>query len=70
MAPAQTKHLLNTCYLGPHRLIRSHDQFRFQITLRSLHARPLTRRVQAALTKTQLTENVTVVFDMDALNFS
>ncbi len=54
----------------PSPLIRSHGQFRFQITLRSLHARPLTRHVQAVLTKTPLPEDVTVVFDMDALNFS
>jgi primosomal protein N' (replication factor Y) (superfamily II helicase) len=54
----------------PSPLIRSHGQFRFQITLRSPRARPLSRHVQAVLAKTTLPEDVTVVFDMDALNFS
>jgi primosomal protein N' (replication factor Y) len=54
----------------PSPLIRSHGQFRFQITLRSHRARPLTNHVQAVLAKTSLPEDVTVVFDMDALNFS
>ena len=51
-------------------MIRSHGQFRFQITLRSLRARSLTRHVQAVLARTSLPEDVTVVFDMDALSFS
>jgi primosomal protein N' (replication factor Y) len=54
----------------PSPLIRSHGQFRFQITLRALRARPLTNHVQRILAKTSLPEDVTVVFDMDALNFS
>ncbi|MBC7981160.1 MAG: primosomal protein N', partial [Armatimonadetes bacterium] len=54
----------------PSPLIRSHGQFRFQITLRSHRARPLTNHVQQILSKTSLPEDVTVVFDMDALNFS
>lgn len=54
----------------PSPLIRSHGQFRFQITLRSQRARPLTNHVQQILAKTSLPEDVTVVFDMDALNFS
>ncbi len=54
----------------PSPLIRSHDQFRFQITLRSHKARPLTNHVQSILQKTTLPEDVTVVFDMDAYNFS
>ena len=54
----------------PSPLIRSHDQFRFQITLRSHKARPLTNHVQAVLRRTTLPEDVTVVFDMDAYNFS
>ena len=54
----------------PSPLIRSHGQFRFQITLRSRRARSLTRHVQQVLAKTPLPEDVTVVFDMDALNFS
>ncbi|MFK7850421.1 MAG: primosomal protein N' [Akkermansiaceae bacterium] len=54
----------------PSPLIRSHDQFRFQITLRSHKARPLTNHIQTILQKTSLPEDVTVVFDMDAYNFS
>jgi primosomal protein N' (replication factor Y) len=54
----------------PSPLVRAHGQFRFQITLRSERARPLTRHVQAVLARTSLPEDVTVVFDMDALNFS
>ena len=54
----------------PSPLIKAHGQFRFQITLRSQKARPLTRHVQAVLARTSLPEDVTVVFDMDALNFS
>ncbi len=54
----------------PSPLIRSHGQFRFQITLRSIRARPLTQHVQRILSKTSLPEDVTVVFDMDAQNFS
>ncbi len=54
----------------PSPLIRTHGQFRFQITLRAPAARPLTRHVQNVLAKTTLPEDVTVVFDMDARNFS
>ena len=54
----------------PSPLIRSHGQFRFQITLRSPRARPHTNHVQQILAQTSLPEDVTVVFDMDALNFS
>jgi primosomal protein N' (replication factor Y) len=54
----------------PSPLIKAHGQFRFQITLRSRMARPLTRHVQSVLGKTTLPEDVTVVFDMDALSFS
>lgn len=54
----------------PSPLVKAHGQFRFQITLRSLKARPLTRHVQSVLARTSLPEDVTVVFDMDALNFS
>lgn len=54
----------------PSPLVKAHGQFRFQITLRSQKARPLTRHVQAVLARTSLPEDVTVVFDMDALNFS
>ncbi|MEY3395526.1 MAG: hypothetical protein RL346_1762 [Verrucomicrobiota bacterium] len=54
----------------PSPLVKSHDQFRFQITLRSNQARVLTNHVQAVLKKTSLPEDVTVVFDMDAYQFS
>lgn len=54
----------------PSPLVRSHGQFRFQITLRAKRARGLSRHVQAVLSRTSLPEDVTVVFDMDALNFS
>ncbi len=54
----------------PSPLIRSHGQFRFQITLRSHRARTLTKHVQAVLARTTLPDDVIVVFDMDALNFS
>jgi len=54
----------------PSPLIKAHGQFRFQITLRARMARVLTRHVQAVLARTTLPEDVTVVFDMDALSFS
>jgi len=54
----------------PSPLVRAHGQFRFQITLRSQRARPLTQHVQTVLARTSLPDDVTVVFDMDALNFS
>lgn len=54
----------------PSPLIRSHGQFRFQITLRAQRARPLSRHAQAVLNRISLPDDVTVVFDMDALDFS
>lgn len=54
----------------PSPLVRAHGQFRFQIVMRSPLARPLTRQVQAVLRRTTLPEDVTVVFDMDAHQFS
>ena len=54
----------------PSPLLRAHGQHRFQIILRSPLARPLTRHVQAVLARTPLPEDVTVIFDMDALSFS
>jgi primosomal protein N' (replication factor Y) len=54
----------------PSPLIKAHGQFRFQITLRSNRARPLTTHVQSVLSRTSLPEDVTVVYDMDALNFT
>lgn len=54
----------------PSPLVRSHGQYRFQITLRSKSARQLSRHVQEVLKRTSLPEDVTVVFDMDALSFT
>jgi primosomal protein N' (replication factor Y) len=54
----------------PSPLVKAHGQFRFQLMLRGPRARPLTRHVQAVLARTSLPDDVTVVFDMDALNFS
>ena len=54
----------------PSPLVRAHGQHRFQVILRSQQARPLTRHVQTILAHTTLPEDVTVVFDMDALSFS
>jgi primosomal protein N' (replication factor Y) len=68
-----SENLPNDVLLGdvlPSPLIKAHGQFRFQITLRAASARPLTQHVQAVLAKTPLPEDVTVVFDMDALNFT
>jgi len=54
----------------PSPLLRAHGQHRFQIILRSARARLLTRHVQTVLARTPLPEDVTVIFDMDALSFS
>lgn len=54
----------------PSPLVKAHGQFRFQITLRAHRARPLTQHVQSVLTKTSIPEDVTVVYDMDALSFT
>jgi primosomal protein N' (replication factor Y) len=54
----------------PSPLVRSHGQFRFQITLRCPQARPLTNHVQAVLQRTPLPEDVIATFDMDAINFT
>ncbi|MEP4077040.1 replication restart helicase PriA [Haloferula sp.] len=65
--------LPKTILLGdplPSPLVRSHGQFRFQLMLRSGSARTLARHVHEALAKTPLPDDVTVVFDMDAWNFT
>lgn len=54
----------------PSPLVKAHGQFRFQLMLRGPKARALTRHVQQVLAKTTLPEDVTVVFDMDALSFA
>ncbi|MBB5353341.1 primosomal protein N' (replication factor Y) [Haloferula luteola] len=54
----------------PSPLVKAHGQFRFQLILRGPKARALTRHVQQVLDKTPLPEDVTAVFDMDALSFT
>ena len=54
----------------PSPLVKAHGQFRFQLMLRGPKARVLTKHVQQVLDKTSLPEDVTVVFDMDALSFT
>jgi len=54
----------------PSPLVRAHGQFRFQLMLRCPRPRPLLRHLQAVLAKTPLPDDVTLVTDMDALNFS
>ncbi len=54
----------------PSPLVKAHGQYRFQLILRGPKARPLTKHVQQVLARTTLPEDVTVVFDMDALSFS
>ncbi|MCH7227728.1 primosomal protein N' [Haloferula sp. A504] len=54
----------------PSPLVKAHGQFRFQLMLRGPKARALTKHVQQVLEKTTLPEDVTVVFDMDALSFT
>jgi len=54
----------------PSPLVKAHGQFRFQVTLRGPQPRALSRHVQQVLAKTSTSDDVTVVFDMDAANFS
>ncbi|MCU0796576.1 MAG: primosomal protein N' [Akkermansiaceae bacterium] len=54
----------------PSPLVKAHGQFRFQLILRGPKARVLARHVQQVLQKTPLPEDVTAVFDMDALSFT
>ncbi|MGA0900391.1 MAG: replication restart helicase PriA [Luteolibacter sp.] len=54
----------------PSPLLKAHGQFRFQLMLRAGRARTLSSHVQGVLKRTSLPEDVTVVFDMDALSFS
>lgn len=54
----------------PSPLVRAHGQFRFQLMMRAPRARPLIQHLQAVLARTPLPEDVTLVTDMDALNFS
>lgn len=54
----------------PSPLVRAHGQFRFQLMLRAGRARTLSAHVQSVLKRTTLPDDVTVVFDMDALSFT
>lgn len=54
----------------PSPLVKAHGQFRFQLMLRGPKGRTLTKHVQQVLEKITLPEDVTVVFDMDALSFT
>lgn len=54
----------------PSPLVKSHGQFRFQVTLRGRHARPLTRHVQSVLQKNPLPDDVIATYDMDAQQFT
>lgn len=54
----------------PSPLVKAHGQYRFQLTLRCTNARALSRHVGAVLARTPTPEDVTVVFDMDAVSFS
>ncbi len=54
----------------PSPLVKAHGQFRFQLTLRGPHPRALSRHVQQVLARNPVPEDVTVVFDMDAVNFT
>jgi primosomal protein N' (replication factor Y) len=54
----------------PSPLVKAHGQFRFQLILRGPKARVLARHVHQVLQKNPLPEDVTAVFDMDALSFT
>ena len=53
----------------PSPLTKAHGQFRFQMMLLGHSARTLSRHVHSIIDKTQTPEDVTVVFDMDAMGF-
>ena len=54
----------------PSPLVKAHGQFRFQLTLRGPQPRALSRHVQQVLAHNPVPEDVTIVFDMDALSFT
>ncbi len=54
----------------PSPLVRSHGQYRFQLTLRSPSARYISRYVQQTLAQLTLPEDVTLTLDVDAYSFS
>ncbi|MFC4993277.1 replication restart helicase PriA [Rubritalea tangerina] len=53
----------------PSPLTRAHGQFRYQLMLKSTSARALHQHVQRTLAATPPPEDVTIIFDMDALGF-
>lgn len=53
----------------PSPLVRAHGQFRFQLMLLGPSARQLSRHISAVLRQTPPPEDVTVIFDMDAMGF-
>ena len=54
----------------PSPLTRAHGQFRYHLMLKSTSARALHQHVKRILTATPPPDDVTIVFDMDALGFS
>lgn len=53
----------------PSPLVKSHGQFRFQITLQCANARTISRHAQSVLRSIKAPDDVVVVFDMDAQSF-
>ena len=51
----------------PSSLTRAHGQFRFQIMILGHSARQLTKHITSVLNKTPPPEDVTIIFDMDAM---
>ncbi|MEZ5432717.1 MAG: hypothetical protein R3F31_16415 [Verrucomicrobiales bacterium] len=54
----------------PSPLVKSHDQFRFQVTLRAKQARKIAAHVRHVLSGLTFPEDVIVTVDMDAYNLS
>lgn len=53
----------------PSPLVRAHGQFRFQLMLLGESARQLSRHISKVLEQTPPPDDVTVIFDMDAMGF-
>ena len=53
----------------PSPLTKAHGQFRFQLMLLGGSARHLSRHINAILAQTPPPEDVTIIFDMDAMGF-
>jgi len=52
----------------PSSLTRAHGQFRFQLMMLGANARQLSKHVTAVLAQTPPPEDVTIIFDMDAMS--